>query len=163
MVSSRFAFKISGGFSAGYDWIADDHTDLNPNANVSTNLTGYDNPAQDPANDMATNHQIVKPSPCRVNPMWLPARVIMKKQVVDYSLQNIKADAGLYFKISPNSSIVYLGHIAVLDNVYQRANRFRAAELFYSAAWYSVSIPVSTRLNYILIMKIPGSLTTCVL
>src|SRR5579872_5368267 len=31
VVSSKFAFKISGGFSKGYDWIADDHTDLNQN------------------------------------------------------------------------------------------------------------------------------------
>jgi iron complex outermembrane receptor protein len=50
VVSSKFAFKVSGSFTTGYDWIADDHSDLNPNANVSTNLTGYNNPAQDPVN-----------------------------------------------------------------------------------------------------------------
>ena len=56
--------------------------------------------------------------------LW-PAPAIMKKKWWIIHLQNIKADAGLYYKISPTSTIVYLGHIALLDNVYQRANRFR--------------------------------------
>jgi outer membrane receptor protein involved in Fe transport len=130
VVSSKFAFKISGGFSAGYDWIADDHTDLNPNANVSTNLTGYDNPAQDPANGYGNESSDRKTITLQGKSYVVARTGYYEKQVVDYSLQNIKADAGLYFKISPNSSIVYLGHIALLDNVYQRANRFRLQNYF---------------------------------
>ena len=48
IISSKLAFKLNGTFSRGYDWIANDHTELNAAANVSTGLTGKDNPAQDP-------------------------------------------------------------------------------------------------------------------
>ena len=125
VVSPKFAFKVSGGYSVGYDWIADDHTDLNPNANASTNLTGYDNPAQDPVNGYGNESSDRKTISLQGKSYVVARTGYYEKEVVDYSLQNIKADAGLYFKVSPHSTIVYLGHIALLDDVYQRANRFR--------------------------------------
>ncbi len=128
VVSPKFAFKVSGGYSVGYDWIADDHTDLNPNANASTNLLGYDNPAQDPVNGYGNESSDRKTISLQGKSYVVARTGYYEKEVVDYSLQNIKADAGLYFKLSPTTSIVYLGHIALLDDVYQRANRFRLQE-----------------------------------
>ncbi len=130
VVSTKFAFKINGSIGIGYDWIADDHTDLNPNANASTNLTGYNNPAQDPVNGYGNESSDRKTISLQGKSYVVARTGYYEKEVVDYSLQNIKADAGLYFRISPNSSIVYLGHIALLDNVYQRANRFRLQDYF---------------------------------
>src|SRR5688500_5353506 len=43
IVSPKFAFKFNGSFSKGYDWVADDHTDLNALANGSIGLTGDTN------------------------------------------------------------------------------------------------------------------------
>jgi iron complex outermembrane receptor protein len=37
-------------FTTGTDWYADNRLDLNPNANVSTGLTGDDNPGKDIVN-----------------------------------------------------------------------------------------------------------------
>jgi type II secretory pathway pseudopilin PulG len=45
--------------------------------------------------------------------------------VVDYDLQNIKADAGIYYKVASDAMLTYTYHFSQLDNVYQRANRFR--------------------------------------
>ena len=130
IVSSKFAFKVSGSFGIGTDWIADDHTDLNPNANASTNLTGYNNPAQDPVNGYGNESSDRKTISLQGKSYVVARTGYYEKEVVDYSLQIIKADAGLYFKISPGSTMVYLGHIALLDNVYQRANRFRLQDYF---------------------------------
>lgn len=55
-VNEHLAFKINGTYMTGTDWIADDHTDLNPKANLSTGLTGNNNPAFDPVMDMEMNH-----------------------------------------------------------------------------------------------------------
>src|SRR5688572_22687002 len=44
-IGKKFAFKVGGTFLKGTDWIADDKTDLNKNANATTGLYGDDNPA----------------------------------------------------------------------------------------------------------------------
>jgi len=125
VISPRFAFKINGSFMKGYDWIADDHTDLNPAANISTNLTGVDNPAQDPVNGYGNESSDRKTISLQGKSYVVARTGYYEKQVVNYSLQNIKADAGLYYKFNARSSLTYLFHMALLDNVYQRANRFR--------------------------------------
>ncbi len=104
VVSSKFAFKINGSFITGYDWIADDHSDLNPNANISTNLTGYNNPAQDPANGYGNESSDRKTISLQGKSYVVARTGYYEKEVVDYSLQNIKADAGLYYKLSNTSS-----------------------------------------------------------
>jgi len=130
VLSPKFAFKINASFIKGYDWIADDHADLNPTANVSTGLTGYDNPARDPVNGYGNESSDRKTISLQGKSYVVSRSGYYEKEVVDYSLQNIKADAGLYYKLSEKSSIVYLFHMALLDNVYQRANRFRLQDYF---------------------------------
>ena len=49
-IGKKFAFKVGGTFLKGTDWIADDKTDLNKNANATTGLYGDDNPAYDAVN-----------------------------------------------------------------------------------------------------------------
>jgi iron complex outermembrane receptor protein len=125
VISPRLAFKVNATFTKGYDWIADDHTELNANANASTGLTGADNPARDPVNgygNESSNRRTVNLQ----GKNYVVARTgYDEKEVVDYDLQNIKADAGVYYKLASGATISYLFHIAVLDNVYQRSNRFR--------------------------------------
>jgi len=124
-LSSRWAFKLNGTFSKGYDWIAGNHSDLNSNANISTGLTGADNPAQDPVNGYGNESSDRKTISLKGKSYVVARTGYNEADVVNYDLQNIRADAGLYFKISRTATISYLFHIAVLDNVYQRANRFR--------------------------------------
>jgi len=125
VLSPRWAFKLNGSYTRGYDWIADDHTDLNPNANISTGLTGADNPAQDPVNGYGNESSDRKTISLKGKSYVVARTGYYEKEVVNYDMQNIKADAGIYFKTGTHSTLSYLYHVAVLDNVYQRANRFR--------------------------------------
>jgi outer membrane receptor protein involved in Fe transport len=125
IISSKLAFKLNGTFSKGYDWIADDHTELNTNANASTGLTGNDNPAKDPVSSYGNESSDRKTIALQGKNYVVARTGYDEKDVVNYNLQNIKADGGIYYKVSPQASIIYTYHIALLDNVYQRSNRFR--------------------------------------
>ena len=125
IISSKLAFKLNGTFSRGYDWIADDHTELNANANASTGLTGNDNPARDPVSSYGNESSDRKTIALQGKNYVVARTGYDEKDVVDYNLQNIKADAGIYYKVSPHASLIYTYHMALLDNVYQRSNRFR--------------------------------------
>jgi outer membrane cobalamin receptor len=125
VVSPKWAFKVNGAFTKGYDWIASDQTELNGNANRSTNLFGSDNPAQDPVNkygNESSNRRTISLG----GRNYVVARTgYQERDVVDYNLQNVKADAGIYYKVAPDAMLIYSYHFSELDNVYQRANRFR--------------------------------------
>jgi len=125
IISEKWAFKINGAFTKGYDWIASDQTELNPNANSSTKLFGTDNPAQDPVNGYGNESSDRKTITLGGKKYVVSRTGYQERDVVDYALQNIKADAGLYYKIAPGAMLTYTYHFSLLDNVYQRANRFR--------------------------------------
>ena len=78
--SKKFAFKINGCFSKGYDWIADDHTDLNPAANSSTGLTGSNNPGFDPVNGYGNESSNRRTLSLQGKVMWWQEPAIMKKK-----------------------------------------------------------------------------------
>lgn len=125
VISPKWAFKVNGAFTKGYDWVAADQTELNGNANRSTNLSGADNPAQDPVNaygNESSNRRTISLG----GKNYVVARTgYQERDVVDYNLQNVKADAGIYYKVTPGAMLIYSYHFSELDNVYQRANRFR--------------------------------------
>ena len=125
VVGSRFAFKVNGSFTKGYDWIADNRADLNGSANTSTGLTGYNNPAQDPVNGYGNESSDRKTISLQGKSYVVSRTGYEEKQVVDYGLQNIRADAGLYFKVSSRATLQYTYHMGLMNNIYQRANRFR--------------------------------------
>ncbi|WP_199269813.1 TonB-dependent receptor [Mucilaginibacter lacusdianchii] len=124
-LSEKFAFKINVAYTRGTDWIADNRTDLNGGANTGVGLPGgINNPAYDPVNgygNESSNRRTITLGGRR----YVVARTgYAEKDVTDYNIQNIKADLGLYYKITPGTQIIYTYRIADLDNVYQRANRF---------------------------------------
>ncbi|MHA4809124.1 TonB-dependent receptor [Flavitalea flava] len=125
IISSRLAFKLNASFTKGYDWIADNHSDLNAAANASTGLTGSDNPARDPVNGYGNESSDRKTISLKGKSYVVARTGYDEKDLVDYGLQNVKGDVGVYYRIDANTTISYLYHVAVLDNVYQRANRFR--------------------------------------
>ncbi len=125
ILSPKFAFKINGTYTRGYDWIADNQTDLNPNANATLSLTGADNPAMDPVNSYG-NESSNRRTLTMLGKNYVIARTgYYEKQIADYELQNGKADIGLFYNISNNAQLSYTYRFAKLDNIYQRSNRFR--------------------------------------
>ncbi|MBE9463652.1 TonB-dependent receptor [Dyadobacter subterraneus] len=125
VISPKLAFKVNGAFTKGYDWIASDQTELNGNANRSTNLFGADNPAKDPVNSYG-NESSDRRTISLGGRNYVVARTgYQEMDVVNYDLQNVKADAGIYYKVAKDAMLTYSYHFSELDNVYQRANRFR--------------------------------------
>lgn len=124
-IDDKLAFKINGTFVTGNDWIADDQQDLNRNANVSTGLTGVDNPAFDPVNSYG-NESPNRRTLSMDGKNYVVARTgYYEKEVVDYSITNFKTDAAIHYSFSPERKIIYTYRFAALDNIYQRSNRFR--------------------------------------
>lgn len=122
----KFAFKLNGTFMKGIDWYADNRTDLNPNANISTGLVGSDNPGKDLVNiygdEAASNSQKLKLG----GKQYTISRTgYAEKEVTDYSIQNWKGDASLYYRPTERIEISYLFRVSYLNTTYQRTNRFR--------------------------------------
>ena len=130
VINNHFAFKINATYTKGYDWMADNYADQNPSANASTQLTGADNPGADPINSYGNESSDRKTISLQGKNYVVARTGYLEKEVVDYSLQNIKADAGIYYKFHNKSIIAYTFHFALLDNVYQRSNRFRLQNYF---------------------------------
>ncbi|MBC7424738.1 MAG: TonB-dependent receptor plug domain-containing protein, partial [Ferruginibacter sp.] len=149
-ISPKFAFKVNGTFTTGTDWIADNHTDLNPNANISVNLTDPNNPASDPVNSYGNESSDRKTISLGGKSYVVSRTGYDEKDVVGYGIKNIKGDAALYYKILPNTTISYAYHFADIDNVYQRANRFRLQDYFiqqHGLQLHSPSIDAKLYLN----------------
>lgn len=150
VVSPKLAFKINGTFNQGYDWVANDHRELNGQANASTGLLGKDNPAQDPLSSYG-NESSDRRTISLGGRNYVVARTgYDEKDVVDYDLRNIKADAGIYYQLKPGMTLTYLYHVALLDNVYQRANRFRLEDYLvqqHGIQFQSNSVQLKVYLN----------------
>lgn len=124
-VGSRLAFKINFTYQRGYDWIARDVTDLNPNANASLGLTGTDNPGRDLVNnygDESANRRTLTIG----GKKYVVARTgYLENETTDLSLNNLRGDVGIFWRIRLTLTLSYRYKSATLDNVYQRTNRFR--------------------------------------
>jgi len=130
LISPNLAFKINASLTQGYDWEANNLTDLNPLANSSTNLVGADNPGRDLVN-VYGNESSNRKTISLLGKSYVVSRTgYLERDVVDYSLQNTKGDVGLSYRISPQAMLNYTYHFALLDNVYQRSNRFRLQDYF---------------------------------
>ncbi|MEZ0541769.1 TonB-dependent receptor [Fibrella arboris] len=122
---TQFAVKVNLTYQRGYDWIANDNTDLNPNANTSLGLTGADNPGRDQVNtygDESANRRTLTLGGKR----YVVARTgYTELETTDLTLNNLRGDAAIFWRPKPNLTISYNYKAATLDNVYQRTNRFR--------------------------------------
>lgn len=126
--SEKWAFKVNFGYQKGYDWVANSTFDLNPTANTSVNLLGKDNVGADYVNSYG-NESSNRRTLTLGGKRYVVARTgYFEEEVTDYSINNLKADFSLNYRIKPQHEIAYSFKIAQLDNVYQRTNRFRLNE-----------------------------------
>ena len=124
-IGNRFAFKVNLVYQAGYDWVAGNRADLNPNGNASLGLFGADNPAYDPVNgygNEAANRRTITLGGKRYS---IGRTGYYEAQATDYSLRNLRGDLSLHYRFSPTVELAYTYQGATLNNVYQRTNRFR--------------------------------------
>lgn len=124
-LGSKWAFKLNAGFTKGYDWVAGDQTDLNPQANATTGLLGVDNPALDPVSSYG-NESSNRKTLTLDGKNYVVARTgYLEKEVVNYRFQNVKGDAALFYRPTSESELSFTYRTALLNTVYQRSNRFQ--------------------------------------
>jgi outer membrane receptor protein involved in Fe transport len=124
-LSPKFAFKVNGSYLRGYDWVAQDQTDINPNGNASTGLFGADNPARDPVSSYG-NESSDRRNLTLGGKSYSVARTGYDEQdLVDYNLRTLKGDVALHYRFRPGTELAYTYRVASFDNVYQRSNRFQ--------------------------------------
>ncbi|MFD2934665.1 TonB-dependent receptor [Spirosoma flavum] len=124
-IGDRFAVKVNLVYQRGYDWVAGNRDDLNPNGNASLSLFGADNPAYDPVNgygNEAANRRTITLGGKRYS---IGRTGYYEAQATDYRLKNLRGDISLHYRFSPTVELAYTYQGATLDNVYQRTNRFR--------------------------------------
>ncbi|MGI4833129.1 MAG: TonB-dependent receptor domain-containing protein [Janthinobacterium lividum] len=125
LIPDKLAFKINGTYLRGYDWIANDQTDLNASGNATTGLFGTDNPARDPTNSYG-NESSDRSTLTLGGKQYQVARTgYNERDLVDYNLRTLKADVALHYRFRPGVELAYTYRVAGFDNVYQRSNRFR--------------------------------------
>ncbi len=125
VLSQKWAFKLNTAFTKGYDWVADDKTDLGATLNASSNLLGIDNPAYDAVNGYGNESSNRRTLTLNGKNYIVGRTGYAESNVVDYHLQNLKGDFGLYFRPQQGVEIIYTYRGALIDNVYQRSNRFK--------------------------------------
>ena len=131
-LTPKLAFKVNGTYLRGYDWVANDQTDLNPTGNANVGLLDANNPARDPANSYGNESPnrknftlLADPNNLNLTKTYQVARTgYDEKDLVDYHLRTLKADAAIHYKPAPATLLSYTYRVARFDNVYQRANRF---------------------------------------
>jgi len=142
LVPDKLAFKINATYLRGYDWLADDYTDINPNGNATTSLLGADNPARDPVSGYG-NESSNRSNLTLGGKTYQVARTgYLEKEVTDYHLQTIKADGALHYRLNSNTELAYTYRFTTLDNIYQRSNRFRLEDYRLQQHGLSLVSPV---------------------
>ncbi len=124
-ITSHFAVKINGAFTNGHDWVADNRSDLASSLNSSTGLTGNENPAFDEVNSYGNESPNRKTLTLNGKNYVVARTGYREVDITDYTIQNYKGDAGLYYQFKPGHelSLTYKG--ALINDIYQRSNRFR--------------------------------------
>lgn len=140
--SSKFAFKINAAYTKGSDFIANATNDLSPNLNASVGITDLNNPGYDGVNSYGNESSNRRTLSLNGKNYVVSRTGYLEKDVVNYALQNIKSDASIYYKLTPLTEVAYTYRFAVLDNVYQRSNRFRLQNYFLAQHSISVISPV---------------------
>ncbi|NVO32719.1 TonB-dependent receptor [Hymenobacter lapidiphilus] len=148
VLGSKWAFKVNGTYLRGYDWMATDPTDLNPNGNASTGLLGADNPARDPVSSYG-NESSNRSTLTLGGKSYQVARTgYLERDVVDYHLQTLKYDAALHYKPNERTELAYTYRGARFDNVYQRSNRFQLADYRLQQHALQLTTPVVQARTY---------------
>lgn len=140
----KWALKVNGAYTRGYDWVADNRDDLAPRANSSTGLTGADNPAYDAVNSYGNESPNRRTLNLNGKNYVVARSGYAERDVADYHLQNLKGDLLLAFRPRQGVEWSYSSRLAILDNIYHRSNRFRLEDyvlhqhtIQYKSSWLS--------------------------
>jgi outer membrane cobalamin receptor len=137
--NDKFAFKVNFSYMQGTDWISDTRTDQNPNSKITANpsypsLNGENNIAFDGWNkygdDALAGSNTVSVTGLTIDGVSNRALTVSRsgyweRDLVEPKVDNLKFDAGLYYKIRPNLELSYNYRIGQMDGVFQRGNKIK--------------------------------------
>ena len=135
----KFAFKVNASYLKGTDWISNTQIDQNPNNKNSANplypaLNGANNAVYDGWNkygdDALQGSNTVSVTGLNIdgitNRTLSVARTgYWENDLVNPSVDNLKLDAALHYKITPNSTLAYSYRVGKMDGVFQRGNKIK--------------------------------------
>lgn len=132
---NKFAYKINASYMRGTDWRSNTATDQNPNSLNTANpnfpeLEGANHPAYDAWNKYGDeNNNAVTISGVNYggrNQTFLVRRTgYWERNVVSPTVDNLKFDAALHYKISEKAELSYVYRIGKMDGVFQRGNKIQ--------------------------------------
>jgi outer membrane receptor protein involved in Fe transport len=125
VVNKRWAIKINGDFNQGWDGVANNLRDQNPNANTSVGLTGTDNPGKDLINVYGDESSDRKTLSLNGKNYVVSRTGYAEKDLADYHLKNWKGDAGIYYRFGNDNELSYVFRSGEVSNLYQRGNRIQ--------------------------------------
>jgi iron complex outermembrane receptor protein len=137
--NDKFAFKINVGYTKGTDWRSNTRLDQNPNDKKSANpkfpsLNGTNNAAFDGWNkygdDALAGSNVVSIGGLTIdgtaNQSLRVARTgYWETDLVSPSIQNLKFDASLHYRLTEKAEISYAYRVGQMDGVFQRGNKVR--------------------------------------
>jgi iron complex outermembrane receptor protein len=122
---NKLAVKLNLAYADGIDWYANNPADLNPNANISTNLTGEHNPGKDRVNIYADESGNRRTLTLNGRQYIVSRTGYAEKDMGRYRLQNLKGDITLAYRLNKDMLLSYTFRMAHSNTIYQRTNRFR--------------------------------------
>jgi len=125
VIHPKLAFKLNGSVTNGTDWVADNQTDLASSLNTSTGLLGTDNPAYDEVNSYGNESSNRKTLSLNGKNYVVARTGYREADFADYSIQNFKGDAGVYYRPRKDHELALTYKGALINSIYQRSNRFR--------------------------------------
>ena len=135
--NNKFAFKVNMGYLRGTDWLSDTRKDQNPNTRKNANpaypeLNGANNIVFDGWNkygdDALAGSNTVSITGLTINgnpdqTLTVGRTGYWEKDLVNPIVDNLKFDAGLYYKIGDKVEVSYDYRIGKMDGVFQRGNK----------------------------------------
>lgn len=130
--NDRWAFKVNFSYLQGTDWLSNTGTDQNQQSKNSANprfpeLSGADNPAADLWNrygDERNNNVAVTVQYQGRNETFNVRRTgYWERDLVNPTVRNAKADAGLFYKLNDKLELSYTYRFGLMDGVFQRGNK----------------------------------------
>ncbi|MGV8878731.1 MAG: TonB-dependent receptor [Sphingobacteriaceae bacterium] len=137
--NNKFAFKLNFSYMRGTDWLSDTRTNQNPNnlntANPSFPALNADvnNPAYDAWNkygddsgsNAVTLSGLTIPGTTGSQSIIVRRTGYWEKDVVNPTVDNIKFDAALHYRINDNAELSYGYRVGKLDGLFQRGNKIQ--------------------------------------
>lgn len=144
-LSSRFGIKIGGKWLQATDWMATDYRDIavyQGTKNLSIAPPGPTNPGYDGQNIYgdeiaskfySSNTEIIPGFPLvpEGDTILLARTGYTEHALFNYQNQVIKFNTGLYYRLSDQTQLEYLGYLTSGTTIYQGGNRFVLDQFLY--------------------------------